>query len=74
MPKKTERRVPLPPGLVPLLTQRQLETYYDVSHWQVQQWREEGMPCEPFAGRGQRFDLSKVQDWMAERSELLATA
>lgn len=65
MPKKTDRRVPLPAGLIPLLDQQQLETYYDVSDWQVLQWIKQGMPVEPFAGRGRRFDLAKVAEWHA---------
>lgn len=68
MPKKAERRVPLPAGLLPLIDQQQLETYYDVSDWQVLQWIKQGMPVEPFAGRGRRFDLTKVRTWMAERT------
>lgn len=76
MPSKAERRAPLPAGLLPLVDQRQLETYYDVSPWQVQKWVEQGLPQEPFAGRGRRFDLNKVRTWMAEQDEqqLAATA
>lgn len=68
MPKKSDRRVPLPAGLLPLLDQKQLETYYDVSDWQILQWIQQGMPEEPYAGRGRRFDLDKVRDWMASNS------
>jgi phage terminase Nu1 subunit (DNA packaging protein) len=68
MPKKTDRRVPLPAGLIPLLDQQQLETYYDVSDWQVLQWIKQGMPVEPFAGRGRRFDLAKCAAWHAENA------
>lgn len=67
MPTKNERAAALPAGVVPLLTQRQLETYYDVSDWTVLQWIEAGMPVEPFAGRGRRFDLDKVKAWHAEQ-------
>lgn len=73
MPKKADRVAPLPAGLVPLLTQKQLETHYGVSDWTVLQWIEAGMPTEPFAGRGRRFDLEKVRSWHAEQSQL-ATA
>ncbi|MFI9168796.1 hypothetical protein [Streptomyces lincolnensis] len=52
---KHERRVPLPAGLAPLLTQREIETYYGVSTWQIDQWRKAGMPDEPFAGQGRRI-------------------
>lgn len=60
---KRERRVPLPAGLLPLLTQREIETYYGVSTWQITQWLKAGMPEEPFAGQGRRFDLAKCQAW-----------
>jgi hypothetical protein len=74
MPTKSDRRVPLPAGLIPLLTQKELETYYGVSDWQVLQWLKAGMPEEPYAGRSRRFDLAKVRAWMAEQTEQLATA
>lgn len=60
---KADRRVSLPAGLVPLLTQREIETYYGVSTWQIDQWRKAGMPDEPFAGQGRRYDLAKCQAW-----------
>lgn len=63
MPTKSERASALPHGLVPLLTQRQIETYYGVSDWQVLQWIKAGMPVAPFAGRGRRFDLAKCEAW-----------
>ncbi|MFD9763236.1 hypothetical protein ACFWXI_06790 [[Kitasatospora] papulosa] len=66
MPKKTERLAVLPAGLLPLLTQQQLETYYSVSTWQITKWIGEGMPVTPFAGRQRRFDLVEVAAWMAE--------
>ncbi|WP_129307949.1 hypothetical protein [Streptomyces sp. L2] len=72
MPRKSDRRVALPGGLLPLVDQQQLETYYDVSDWQVLKWLREGMPEEPYAGRGRRFDLNKVRDWMAKQSDRLA--
>jgi phage terminase Nu1 subunit (DNA packaging protein) len=70
MPKKSDRRVPLPVGLVPLLTQQQLETYYDVAERTVSQWIDAGMPVEPIKQTGtqrvhRRFDLDKVKAWMA---------
>lgn len=79
MPTKAERRVPLPAGLVPLLSQPELETYYGVSDWTVLRWIENGMPVEPVrpakkAAPGEkperqvrRFDLAKVQAWHAEQ-------
>ncbi|WP_406168346.1 hypothetical protein [Streptomyces sp. NBC_00996] len=63
MATKRERRVTLPAGLVPLLTQRELETYYGVSDWQIMRWREKGMPDVAFAGRGRRYDLAECQAW-----------
>jgi len=74
MPKKSDRVVSLPAGLVPLLTQREIETYYGVSDWQVLRWIEAGMPTAPFAGRGRRFNLADVVAWHAEQNELAATA
>lgn len=76
MPKKSDRHVvALPAGLVPLLSQKELETYYGVSDWTVLQWIKSGMPVEPFGARGRRFDLEKVRDWMAaDGSRLAATA
>lgn len=80
MPKKTVRVAPLPAGLIPLLSQPQLETYYNVADWTVLQWIKQGMPVEPVSsGRpgipGQRkFDLAKVQAWHAEQHAALATA
>lgn len=73
--KKSDRRVPLPAGLLPLLTQGQLETYYDVSDWTVQKWIEAGMPVERLQNTGQkkeirRFDLAEVKAWMAEQDQL----
>ncbi|MFJ8049873.1 hypothetical protein [Streptomyces luteogriseus] len=79
MPKKSDRRAEsLPAGLLPLLTQRELETYYGVSDWTVLQWIEAGMPVERLKTTGQkkevrRFDLNEVKAWMAEQDQL-ATA
>ncbi|MFF8485224.1 hypothetical protein [Streptomyces antibioticus] len=72
MPKKSDRRVVLPAGLLPLLSQKELETYYGVSDWIVLQWIKEGMPVEPFGARGRRFDLTAVKAWMANREQDLA--
>lgn len=78
MPKKSDRRVPLPAGLLPLLSQKELETYYGVSDWTVLQWIKEGLPVEPMKTTGtqktvRRFDLTEVKAWMAER-ELAAAS
>lgn len=77
MPTKAERRAPLPAGLVPLLSQKQLETYYGVSEWTVLRWIEAGCPVEPMKTTGEKavrkFDLDRVKAWHAER-ELAASA
>ncbi|NUS78441.1 MAG: hypothetical protein HOV70_19890 [Streptomyces sp.] len=79
MPKKSDRRVPLPAGLLPLLSQSELETYYGVSDWTVLKWIEAGMPVQRLRTTGQtkevrRFDLPEVKAWMAEQDQLAATA
>lgn len=60
---------PLPHGLKPLLTQAQLEKYYAVSDWTVRKWIKDGMPTEPTAMRGMRFDIDRVKAWMAARAD-----
>ncbi|MFD6620005.1 hypothetical protein [Streptomyces sp. SGAir0957] len=66
MPKKSDRQVgALPAGLVPLLSQREIETYYGVSDWQILQWIKAGMPTVPYAGRGRRFNLPDCEAWHA---------
>jgi phage terminase Nu1 subunit (DNA packaging protein) len=80
MPKKSDRRAEtLPAGLIPLLTQRELETYYGVSDWTVLQWIEAGMPVKRLRTTGQqkevrRFDFNAVEAWMADHDQLAATA
>lgn len=78
MPSKAARVAPLPDGLAPLLTQPQLQTYYNVSDWTVLQWIDAGMPVEPMSVTGEkkqrRFDLDAVKSWHAEREQLAATA
>lgn len=79
MPKKAERRVSLPAGLTPLLSQQELETYYDVSDWTVLQWIKAGMPVEPMRVTGtqkaaRRFDLAAVKEWHADQPAALASA
>lgn len=68
----------LPAGLLPLLKQRQLEEYYGVSNWTVNEWIKAGMPVVPVhtAGRKRqrRFNLADVQRWHAECVQLAATA
>lgn len=80
MPKKAERQVPLPAGLIPLLSQKELETYYGVSDWTVLKWIGAGMPVERLRSTSEdqkkeirRFDLTEVKAWMAEHDQL-ATA
>lgn len=79
MPTKADRRVDLPAGLVPLLTQPELETYYAVSDWTVLRWIEAGMPVEPMKPAStsrpgdkperqqRRFNLNVVKAWHAEQ-------
>ncbi|MFE6408210.1 hypothetical protein ACFVOR_14890 [Streptomyces sp. NPDC057837] len=82
MPKKSDRRAEsLPAGLLPLLTQRELETYYGVSDWTVLQWIEAGMPVERLKSTSgtqkkeiRRFDLNEVKAWMAEQNQLAAAS
>ena len=80
MPKKSDRVVALPAGLLPLLTQPELETYYGVSDWTVLRWIEDGMPVERLRTTGQqkkevrRFDLNAVKAWMAEHDQLAAAS
>lgn len=59
-----ERGAVLPPDLSPLLTQAQLEAYYGVSDWTVNQWVRKGCPVEPTPFRGRRFDLDAVKAWI----------
>ncbi len=58
-----------PNGLMPLLTTRQLMARYGVSNWTVNEWVKQGCPVEPTKFRGRRFDLTKVEAWMAEDEE-----
>lgn len=63
----------LPAGLVPLLKQPQIETYFGVSNWTVNEWIKAGMPVVWLrAGkrRLRRFDLHAVQEW--HTAEVLA--
>ncbi|MGA5424576.1 hypothetical protein [Streptomyces lavendulocolor] len=61
-----------PTGVTPLLTTAQLMARYGVSNWTVNQWVINGCPVEPTAFRGRRFDLQKVEKWMAKAA--LATS
>lgn len=63
----TERvEVLAPTGLHPLLSTAHLQARYGVSNWTVNEWVKRGCPVEPTAFRGRRFDLAKVERWMAE--------
>lgn len=71
-----EREAELPPGVSPLLSQRQLEAYYGVSDWTVKQWLKAGIPTEPVRSptgaadrTHHRFDLAKVRAWMAAETK-----
>ncbi|MFG2759488.1 hypothetical protein [Streptomyces wuyuanensis] len=54
---------PLPGGLIPLFTTDELQRYYGVSNWTVNEWVKAGCPVEPTAFRGRRFDLAAVRAW-----------
>jgi phage terminase Nu1 subunit (DNA packaging protein) len=54
-----------PTGLAPLLTTEQLQALYGVSNWTVNEWVKRGCPVEPTPFRGRRFDLERVQAWIA---------
>jgi hypothetical protein len=59
----------LPDGVKPLWKQPQLEEYYGVSNWTVNQWIQRGCPIEPTAFHGRRFDIDKVRAWMADNAK-----
>jgi hypothetical protein len=63
--ERTEILAPI--GLSPLLTTVQLMARYGVSNWTVNEWVKTGCPVEPTAFRGRRFDLAKVERWMATK-------
>ncbi|AZM50742.1 hypothetical protein DMB38_13020 [Streptomyces sp. WAC 06738] len=74
MARKTlaERRKALPNGLQPLLKQAELEAYYGVSNWTVDQWVKRGCPVEDTPFRGRRFDLDRVKQWIAQDQQSAA--
>lgn len=56
----------LPPGLLPLLKQPQIEEYFGVSNWTVNEWIKAGMPVvwlKAGKRRLRRFNLAAVQEW-----------
>lgn len=59
-----------PLGILPLLSQEQIEAYYGVSPWTVNKWVRRGCPVEdtPVA-HGRRFDLERVKAWGRECGE-----
>lgn len=59
-------------GLTPLLKQDELEAYYGISDWTVNQWVKRGCPTEPTNFRGRRFALAKVEAWVAEDAKATA--
>jgi phage terminase Nu1 subunit (DNA packaging protein) len=54
-----------PTGLSPLLNTAQLQAYYGVSNWTVNEWVKAGCPLESTPFRGRRFDLERVKAWMS---------
>lgn len=64
------RAAELPAGIRPLLKKRELQAYFGVSHWTVDQWLKAGCPKRRVRGsRILRFDLDAVERWMDEDSE-----
>ncbi|MEU7154072.1 hypothetical protein AB0B15_39585 [Streptomyces sp. NPDC045456] len=61
-------------GLTPLLTQTQLQAYYGVSDWTVNQWVRRGCPTEATPFRGRRFDLDRVKAWISQDVAAAASA
>ena len=62
-------------GLTPLLTTLEMQAYYGVSNWTVNEWVKAGCPLEDTPMQGRRFDLDRVKAWSARRrSPLAATA
>lgn len=57
-----------PAGLEPLLTNAQLQAYYGVSNWTVNQWVQKGCPLEPTPFHGRRFDLGRVKSWIEQEA------
>ncbi|GCD46158.1 hypothetical protein [Streptomyces paromomycinus] len=61
-------------GLTPLLTQAQVEAFYGVSDWTVNQWVKRGCPVEQTPFRGRRFDLDRVKAWISQDVASAASA
>jgi hypothetical protein len=60
----------LPAGLVPLLKQPQIEEYFGVSNWTVNEWIKAGLPVvwlKAGKRRLRRFNLAAVEAWHAEQ-------
>lgn len=53
---------------LPLLRQAELETYFAVSDWTVNQWVRHGCPVQRLPNGHRRFDLAAVKEWMAAQS------
>lgn len=68
MDSNSRHTVRLPPSISPLLTTAQLMAYYGVSVWTIHQWVKRGLPVEPVAIRGRRFDLAKCQAWQRQNA------
>ncbi|WP_019547630.1 MULTISPECIES: hypothetical protein [Streptomycetaceae] len=61
-------------GLTPLLKQSEVEAYFGVSDWTVNQWVSRGCPVEPTPFRGRRFELERVKAWISETAAADAAA
>lgn len=56
-------------GLTPLLKQAEVQAYFGISDWTVNQWVRSGCPVEPTPFRGRRFDLERVKTWISETAD-----
>lgn len=54
-----------PSGLTPLLTTTELQAYYGVSNWTVNEWVKDDCPVELTPGGARRFDIAAVRQWLA---------
>lgn len=69
------RAAELPADIRPLLKKRELQAYFGVSHWTVDQWLKQGCPKRRTpGGRALRFDLAAVERWMDELEQDAQTA
>lgn len=51
-----------------MITSKELQEIYSLSRSTIDRWRKEGMPAVK-VGRSVRFDLDKVQEWIAKHKQ-----